>query len=181
MLTSPRLDRFGVVCRLEIYTPEELRAIVIQSARALATQIREDGAIEIACRSRGTPRIANRLLRRVRDYAQIRAGGVIDRQVAHEALDLLEVDSLGLDHVDRRILLTIMEKFAGGPVGLDTLAAATGEEAVTIEDVYEPYLLQLGFINRTPRGRVAMPGAYRHLNVAPPAGEADETRQISLF
>lgn len=181
MLTSPLLDRFGVVCRLEIYTPRELATIVIQSARALTTQIQEDGAAEIACRSRGTPRVANRLLRRVRDFAQIRAGGVIDKQVAHEALNLLEVDTLGLDHVDRRILLTIIEKFAGGPVGLDTLAAATGEEAVTIEDVYEPFLLQLGFINRTPRGRVAMPGAYQHLGLPIPGGEGEEPQQMRFI
>jgi Holliday junction DNA helicase RuvB len=181
MLTSPLLDRFGVVCRLEIYTCEELAAIVIQSARALSTQIQEDGAAEIARRSRGTPRVANRLLRRVRDFAQIRAGGVIDKQVANEALNLLEVDALGLDHVDRRILLTIIEKFAGGPVGLDTLAAATGEEAVTIEDVYEPFLLQLGFINRTPRGRVAMPGAYHHLGLPLPGGDGEEPQQLRLI
>lgn len=179
MLTSPLLDRFGVVCRLEIYSPDELKTIVMQSAGVLQTEVLDEGAAEIACRSRGTPRIANRLLRRVRDYAQIRADGVIDRKVAHEALNLLEVDGLGLDHVDRRILLTIMEKFAGGPVGLDTLAAATGEEAVTIEDVYEPYLLQLGFINRTPRGRVAMPGAYKHLQI--PLPDNGDSQQTKLF
>lgn len=165
MLTSPLYDRFGVICRLEMYTVEELATIVRRSAGILNTQIQREGSAEIAKRSRGTPRIANRLLKRVRDYAQIRADGVITADVAGAGLDLLEVDKLGLDNVDRRILYAMIQKFAGGPVGLDTLAASTGEEAITIEDVYEPYLLQLGFISRTPRGRIAMPAAYQHLGI----------------
>lgn len=164
-LTSPLRDRFGVICRLEMYKPEELQQIVERSARILGIQIAPEGSLEIARRSRGTPRIANRLLKRVRDYAQIKAQGVITKEVADKGLSMLEVDALGLDMVDRNILLTIIEKFEGGPVGLDTLGAAIGEETVTIEDVYEPYLLQLGFIKRTPRGRVAMPLAYRHLGL----------------
>lgn len=166
MLTSPLLDRFGVICRLEIYTPEELATIVNRSAAILNTDIDDGGALEVARRSRGTPRIANRLLKRVRDYAMIRADGKITKDVACRGLEMLEVDELGLDNVDRRVLLAIMQKFNGGPVGLDTLAAATGEEATTIEDVYEPYLLQLGFINRTPRGRIALPNAYKHFGIA---------------
>lgn len=165
MLTSPLYDRFGVICRLEMYNTEELATIIKRSARILNTPIYEEGAIEIAMRSRGTPRIANRLLKRVRDYAQVKADGTITKEVASAGLDMLEVDRLGLDNVDRNILTAIIKKFGGGPVGLDTLAAATGEENVTIEDVYEPYLLQLGFISRTPRGRVAMPAAYEHLGI----------------
>jgi len=165
MLTSPLYDRFGVICRLEMYTPEELSTIIKRSARILKTPIYEEGAIEIALRSRGTPRIANRLLKRVRDYAQVKADGTITKDVAAAGLDMLEVDRLGLDNIDRNILQAIIKKFGGGPVGLDTLAAATGEENITIEDVYEPYLLQLGFISRTPRGRVAMPAAYEHLGI----------------
>lgn len=165
MLTSPLYDRFGVICRLEMYTPQELATIIKRSARILKTPIQEDGAIEIAMRSRGTPRIANRLLKRVRDFAQVKADGEITKDVASAGLDMLEVDKLGLDNVDRNILHAIIKKFGGGPVGLDTLAAATGEENITIEDVYEPYLLQLGFISRTPRGRVAMPAAYEHLGI----------------
>lgn len=165
MLTSPLLDRFGVICRLEMYNRDELATIVRRSSRILDTEIYEEGAQEVAMRSRGTPRIANRLLKRVRDYAQIKADGTITKDVACKGLDMLEVDELGLDNVDRNILLSIIHKFNGGPVGLDTLAAATGEESVTIEDVYEPYLLQLGFINRTPRGRVALPNAYHHLGI----------------
>ena len=165
MLTSPLYDRFGVICRLEMYTPQELATIIKRSARILKTPIHEDGAIEIAMRSRGTPRIANRLLKRVRDFAQVKADGEITKDVASAGLDMLEVDKLGLDNVDRNILHAIIKKFGGGPVGLDTLAAATGEENITIEDVYEPYLLQLGFISRTPRGRVAMPAAYEHLGI----------------
>ena len=165
MLTSPLLDRFGVICRLEMYSVEELSQIVKRSASILGVKIEEDGAKEIAGRSRGTPRIANRLLKRVRDYAMIRADGIITREVAHKGLEMLEVDELGLDSVDRNVMLTIINKFNGGPVGLDTLAAATGEEAITIEDVYEPYLLQLGFINRTPRGRIALPNAYEHFGI----------------
>ncbi len=162
-LTPPLRDRFGVIHRLELYTPEELKSIVKRSAHILNIAIEEEGAEEIARRSRGTPRIANRFLRRVRDYAQVRAEGVITLHAADEGLKMMEVDPLGLDNIDRRLLLAIIEKYGGGPVGLDTLAASTGEEAITIEDVYEPFLLQLGFINRTPRGRVATPLAYRHL------------------
>ncbi len=181
MLTSPLLDRFGVVCRLELYTPQDLKTIVSRSASILGAPIAEEGAQEIARRSRGTPRIANRLLKRVRDFAQIRSDGVITAQVADAGLDLLEVDELGLDSIDRRLLSAIISKFSGGPVGLDTLAASTGEEAGTIEDVYEPYLLQLGFINRTPRGRVATPGAYRHMGIPVPARLMDSEVQASFL
>ena len=169
MLTSPLRDRFGISFRLELYTPEELSVIVLRSAKILKIDCDRDGALEIASRSRGTPRIANRLIRRVRDFAEVKAGGKIDVSVAQEALDMLEVDELGLDRTDRGMLLTMIEKFGGGPVGLDTLAASTGEDATTIEDVYEPYLLQLGFIMRTPRGRVAAPAAYEHLGLTPPS------------
>ncbi|MBQ9964819.1 MAG: Holliday junction branch migration DNA helicase RuvB [Clostridia bacterium] len=165
-LSAPLRDRFGVVCRLEMYTPEELSKIVSRSAGILGITCDEDGALEFASRSRGTPRIANRLLKRVRDFAQVMTGGGITDTVAKEALDRLEVDKLGLDMVDRRMLLAMIQHYNGGPVGLDTLAAVIGEEAVTIEDVYEPYLLQLGFINRTPRGRVVLPAAYAHLGIA---------------
>ena len=165
MLTSPLYDRFGVICRLEMYNSEELTTIIKRSARILNTPVDEEGAAEIAMRSRGTPRIANRLLKRVRDYAQVKADGIITKEIAAAGLDMLEVDRLGLDSVDRNILHAIIKKFHGGPVGLDTLAAATGEENITIEDVYEPYLLQLGFISRTPRGRIAMPAAYEHLGI----------------
>ncbi|MFO7153980.1 MAG: Holliday junction branch migration DNA helicase RuvB [Caldicoprobacter oshimai] len=165
MLTSPLRDRFGVIHRLELYTTDELTRIVIRSAGILGIPIDPEGAREIAARSRGTPRVANRLLKRVRDFAQIKADGVITQEVAREALELLEVDSIGLDEVDRKILRTIIEKYNGGPVGLDTLAASTGEESTTIEDVYEPFLLQMGFIARTPRGRVVTPLAYRHLKI----------------
>lgn len=163
MLTSPLRDRFGIINRMELYNKEELKQIITRSASILGVEIRQDGAEEIAKRSRGTPRIANRLLKRVRDYAQIKADGIITLEVACEALDLLEVDSIGLDEVDRKILLTMIEKFNGGPVGIDTLAASTGEEVVTIEDVYEPYLLQIGFIARTPRGRIVTPLGYKHM------------------
>ena len=165
-LSAPLRDRFGVVCRLEMYTPEELAEIVARSAGILGIACDADGALEIASRSRGTPRIANRLLKRVRDFAQVMTGGGIDATVAQTALDKLEVDELGLDMVDRRMLMAMIQHYNGGPVGLDTLAAVIGEEAVTIEDVYEPYLLQLGFINRTPRGRVVLPAAYAHLGIA---------------
>lgn len=168
MLTNPLRDRFGVICKLDYYTVEELAQIVIRSSSILGAEIQIGGATEIARRSRGTPRIANRLLKRVRDYAQVRADGNITDDVANDALELLGVDSLGLDHVDEKLLYTIIEKFKGGPVGLDTLAASIGEDRNTIEDVYEPYLLQLGFINRGPRGRIAMPLAYEHLNLAYP-------------
>jgi Holliday junction DNA helicase RuvB len=165
MLTSPLRDRFGVISRLELYTPAELKEIVVRSAGILGIEIDDAGAQEIARRSRGTPRITNRLLKRVRDYAQIRADGAITLSVAKEALDMLEVDDIGLDDVDRRLLQAIAFKFDGGPVGLDTLAASTGEESTTIEDVCEPYLLQLGFIARTPRGRILTPLGYRHMNI----------------
>ncbi|MDA8235971.1 MAG: Holliday junction branch migration DNA helicase RuvB [Clostridia bacterium] len=164
-LAAPLRDRFGVISNLEYYTTEELTEIVKRAATILRIDIEPSGAVEIARRSRGTPRIANRLLKRVRDFAQVRAEGVITSPVADQGLGLLEVDQLGLDRVDRKLLLTIIEKFGGGPVGLDTLAAATSEETDTVEDVYEPYLLQLGFLNRTPRGRVATDLAYRHLGL----------------
>lgn len=166
MLTAPLRDRFGLVTRLEYYTAEELKQIILRSAGVLQVEIDEKGAEEIARRSRGTPRLANRLLKRVRDFAQVRYDGVISEQVAVTALDLLAVDRLGLDQNDRSILLTIIEKFDGGPVGLDTLAAATGEDSNTLEDVYEPYLIQNGLLNRTPRGRMATPAAYRHLGLS---------------
>ncbi len=165
-LTAPLRDRFGVSLRLELYTPEELKRIVERSAGILEVEIDPRGAYEIASRSRGTPRIANRLLRRVRDYAQVKADGVITREVADEALSRLEVDKLGLDALDRRMLRAIIEYYNGGPVGLDTLAATINEEAVTLEDMYEPYLLQMGFLTRTPRGRCVTKRAYEHLGIA---------------
>lgn len=165
MLTSPLRDRFGVICRLEMYSPEDLAKIVKRSADILDIPIEDDGAYAISLRSRGTPRIANRLLKRVRDYAQIKGNGIINKKSADNALEMLEVDRLGLDASDRRVLLCMIEKFGGGPVGLDTLAASTGEEDITIEDVIEPFLLQLGFISRTPRGRIVMPAAYHHLGI----------------
>lgn len=163
LLTAPLRDRFGVVQKLEFYMPEELQVIVERSAGVLGVEIEPEGAAEIARRSRGTPRLANRLLKRVRDFAQVKYEGVITREVAEFALDILDVDRLGLDNNDRSILLMMIDKFGGGPVGLDTLAAALGEDAGTLEDVYEPYLLMNGFINRTPRGRVATEAAYHHL------------------
>lgn len=165
LLTSPLRDRFGVINRLEMYTTNELMAIVKRSAGILNIEIDDEGAREIAKRSRGTPRVANRLLKRVRDFAQIKADGFIDIQVSKMALNALEVDEIGLDGVDRNMLMSIIDKFAGGPVGLDTLAASIGEETETIEDVYEPFLLQLGFINKTPRGRVATKLAYEHFGL----------------
>ena len=162
MLTSPLRDRFGIVMRLELYTPDELLHIVERSAKILNIGIDEEGALEIARRSRGTPRVANRLLKRVRDFAEVKGNGYIDAKTADKALSLLEVDKLGLDNTDRKMLLTMIDKFGGGPVGLDTLAYSIGEESVTIEDVYEPYLLQMGFINRTPRGRVVTSAGYKH-------------------
>ncbi|MBZ4665340.1 Holliday junction branch migration DNA helicase RuvB [Mahella sp.] len=165
LLTPPLRDRFGVINRLEMYTVDELKEIVMRSAYLLKTGIDEQGAGEIARRARGTPRVANRLLKRVRDYAQIKADGMIDYAVAKAGLDLLEVDDLGLDEVDRKLLSIMIDKFGGGPVGLDTLSAAVNEQADTIEDVYEPYLLQLGFIDRTPRGRVATRLAYEHMGI----------------
>ncbi len=164
-LTAPLRDRFGVSLRLELYTPEELQMIVERSAGILGIDIEPDGAAEIAKRSRGTPRIANRMLRRVRDFAQVRAGGVITKAVADQALTRLEVDHMGLDSLDRRMLRSIIEFYGGGPVGLETLAATINEEAITLEDVYEPYLLQQGFLTRTPRGRCVTRKAYEHLNI----------------
>ena len=165
LLSAPLRDRFGVVHHLEFYNVEELKTIIVHSAKKLEVKIDEEGAIELARRSRGTPRLANRLLKRVRDFAQVQYNGEITKDVASFALDLLEVDKLGLDQNDRNILLTIIEKFQGGPVGLDTLAAAIGEDAGTIEDVYEPYLVKNGFINRTPKGRVATEFAYHHFGI----------------
>jgi len=164
-LSAPLRDRFGVVLRLELYTPEELSKIVSRSAGILTVPMEPEGAMEIARRSRGTPRIANRMLRRVRDFAQVKAGGVITRNVADEALTALEVDYLGLDAIDRRMLRSIIDNYRGGPVGLETLAATINEEAVTLEDVYEPYLMQLGFLTRTPRGRCVTQKAYAHLHI----------------
>lgn len=177
MLTGPLRDRFGVISRLEFYTPEELTEIVTRAADIFNVAIEKEGALEIARRSRGTPRVANRLLKRVRDYAQVRADGVITRDVADRALAMLEVDAIGLDNVDHKLLATMAHKFGGGPVGLETLAAATSEEADTIEDVYEPFLIQLGFINRTPRGRVLTPLGYQHLGLNC-QGEPAEQEQL---
>ena len=174
-LSAPLRDRFGVTLRLELYTPEELATIVTRSAGILNVEIEPEGAMEIARRSRGTPRIANRMLRRVRDFAQVVADGVITRKVADQALLALEVDFLGLDQVDRRMLRAIIENYGGGPVGLETLAATIGEESVTLEDVYEPYLMQIGFLTRTPRGRCVTRKAYEHLHIDRP-----ESEQLSL-
>lgn len=165
LLTAPLRDRFGVVNRLEFYTTEELKVIVLRSANVLNVQIEESGAIEIARRSRGTPRLANRLLKRVRDFAQVKYDGIISEEVAKFALDLLEVDKLGLDHIDRNILMIMIQNFKGGPVGLETLAAAIGEDSGTIEEVYEPYLIKNGLIQRTPRGRTVTEAAYHHLGL----------------
>ncbi len=172
MLTNPLRDRFGIVARLEFYTPEEVRRIVDRSAGLLRVEIAPEGALEIARRSRGTPRVANRLLRRVRDYAQVKADGAITRAVADAALTMLDVDQVGLDVMDRKLLLAVMEKFAGGPVGVDNLAHAIGEERDTIEDVLEPFLIQSGFLQRTPRGRMATVSAYRHFGLAAPGRPA---------
>ena len=169
LLTAPLRDRFGVISHLEYYSEEELCTIIERSARVLGVIIDPAGAMELARRSRGTPRLANRFLRRVRDFALVTGDGIITEETAAEALDLLEVDTLGLDSTDRKILLTMMEKFGGGPVGLDTLAAATGEDAGTLEDVYEPYLIKNGLINRTPKGRVVTERAWTHLGLMPPA------------
>lgn len=168
LLTAPLRDRFGIIHRLEFYSVEELQTIIMHSARILEAPVDPAGAMEMARRSRGTPRLANRILKRVRDYAQVKHDGVITEEVAVTALDLMDVDKLGLDHIDRNILLTMIQKFGGGPVGLDTLAAAIGEDSGTIEDVYEPYLLKNGFINRTPRGRVATDLTYQHLGLEIP-------------
>ena len=173
-LSAPLRDRFGVTLRLELYTPEELAKIVTRSAGILNVDIVPEGAYEIARRSRGTPRIANRMLRRVRDFAQVRADGVITKDVADKALCALEIDYLGLDPVDRRMMEAIIDNYGGGPVGLDTLAATIGEESVTLEDVYEPYLMQLGFLTRTPRGRCVTQKAYQHLHKPIPGGAAPE-------
>ena len=165
LLTAPLRDRFGVICKMDFYTESELKKIILRSANVLNIEIDDAGAQEMARRSRGTPRLANRLLKRVRDFAQVQYDGKIDYEVARASLDRMEVDKIGLDRSDRLILMTIMEKFSGGPVGLDTLAAAIGEDAGTIEDVYEPYLIQNGFINRTPKGRVATQLCYKHFGI----------------
>ena len=178
-LTAPLRDRFGVVLRLELYTPEELAKIITRSADILGIKINEEGALELASRSRGTPRIANRLLKRVRDFSEVISDGMIDLKVAQTALDKLEIDELGLDQNDRRMLIAMIKYYHGGPVGLETLAAAIGEEAVTIEDVYEPYLMQIGFLSRTPRGRCVTAAAYEHLGFKAPSDTA--AAQGSLF
>ncbi|MBO7738321.1 MAG: Holliday junction branch migration DNA helicase RuvB [Clostridia bacterium] len=177
-LTGPLRDRFGMLFRLELYTPDELASIVIRSAGILGTPITEEGAYEIARRSRGTPRLANRFLKRVRDFAEVKGNGTIDKDIADIALSALDVDSLGLDSVDRRMLNAIIKNFGGGPVGLETLSAVIGEESITLEDVYEPYLMQLGFINRTPRGRCATPAAYEHLGLPVPG--VKDTQQLLM-
>jgi len=178
-LTSPLMGRFGMVLRLDYYQPEDLQMIVVRSAGILKCRIEMDGAFEISRRSRGTPRVANRLLRRVRDYAEIKADGVITQSVAAAALDMLEVDASGLDGMDRLLLRTIIEKFGGGPVGIETLSSALSEERETLEDVYEPFLIQCGFVNRTSRGRVATELAYKHLKIELPRGTAE--RQLTIF
>ena len=175
LLSSPLRSRFGIVLRLEFYTHEDLQIIVERSADILGVEVDEAGALEIASRSRGTPRIANRLLRRVRDYAQVRGAGKIDLPTAQAALQMLEVDRHGFDEVDRKLLLTIIEKYQGGPVGVNTLAAALAEEQDAIEEIYEPFLIQIGFLNRTPRGRVATQLAYEHFGITP------NRKQSSLF
>lgn len=179
-LSAPLRDRFGILFRLEMYKPEELAQIVRRSASILEIDAEDAGIMEIARRSRGTPRIANRMLKRVRDYAQVRGGGVISLDVAREAIAMQGVDELGLDKVDRAVLGTMMDKFGGGPVGLDTLAATTGEDAVTIEDVYEPYLMQLGFLMRTPRGRMCTPAAWEHMKRTPPGQGSNNQLKMEL-
>jgi Holliday junction DNA helicase RuvB len=176
LLTAPLRGRFGIVHRLDYYSQEDLRFIVTRSARILGVPMEPEGAAEIARRSRGTPRIANRLLRRVRDFAQVRANGVITAGVARDACALLAVDEHGFDEVDRKLLLTIIDKFGGGPVGVGTIAAAISEETDAIEDIYEPYLLQIGFLDRTPRGRMATPRAYEHFQRTMPAGAAPQKK-----
>jgi Holliday junction DNA helicase RuvB len=173
MLTNPLRDRFGIVARLEFYSQDELATIVRRSARLLQVSLNDDGAVEIACRSRGTPRVANRMLRRVRDYAQVKADGTVSKAVAEAALKMLDVDVLGLDLMDRKLLLAVIEKFSGGPVGLDNLAHAIGEDAETIEDVLEPFLIQQGYLQRTLRGRIATLSAYRHFGIVAPAAARD--------
>ena len=179
-LSAPLRDRFGILFRLEMYKPEELASIVSRSASILGVEADPEGILEIARRSRGTPRIANRMLKRVRDYAQVKAGGRITYEVAREAIAMQGVDELGLDHTDRKVLECMMDKFGGGPVGLDTLAATTGEDAVTIEDVYEPFLMQLGFLMRTPRGRVCTPAAWEHMKRAMPSSAAENQLKFEL-
>jgi Holliday junction DNA helicase RuvB len=179
LLTPPLRDRFGVILRVEFYEPDDLRQIVLRSSQLLEIPIRDAGALEIAKRARGTPRIANRLLRRVRDFAEVEADGVISEEVAHRALDMLEVDGHGLDKMDRHIMLTIIEKFDGGPIGLNSLSAAVSEEKDTIEDVYEPFLIQKGFIKRTPQGRIATKRAYKHFGI--PLSSAGDSAQKKLF
>lgn len=173
-LSAPLRDRFGMILRLEMYTPEQLAAIVRRSADILGIGMDADGALEIATRSRGTPRIANRLLKRARDFAEVVGNGVIDKDTAKLALSRMEIDPLGLDNIDRTLLTSMIQFYNGGPVGLDTIAAAIGEESVTIEDVYEPYLMQLGFLSRTPRGRMVTPAGYKHLGIPYPGSEAPE-------
>lgn len=180
LLTSPLRDRFGVIQRLELYNPEELATIIKRSSGIIGVSMDEKGAMELAIRSRGTPRIANRLLKRVRDYCEIEGKGIIDLEITKEALDLFEVDAVGLDEIDRIMLLTIAEKFNGGPVGLDTLAASIGEEKNTIEEVYEPYLIQLGFLSKTPRGRVITKGGYAHLGIELSGDAITENGQIKI-
>jgi Holliday junction DNA helicase RuvB len=177
MLTNPLRDRFGIVARLEFYTPEELTRIVVRSARLLEIALEADGALEIARRSRGTPRVANRLLRRVRDYAEVRAGGRITHEVADAALSMLDVDASGLDVMDRKLLRCVLDKFGGGPVGVDNLSAAIGEERDTIEDVLEPFLIQQGFLQRTNRGRIATALSFRHFGLVPPAAAGELFRE----
>ena len=180
-MTTPLRDRFGVILKLELYTPEELATIVRRSTGILGMEITDDGAIEIASRSRGTPRIANRLLKRVRDFAQVKGDGSIDSEIANYALNRLEIDNLGLDNVDRKMLEAIIKFYDGGPVGLETLAATVGEEAVTLEDMYEPYLMQIGFLNRTPRGRCVTRMAYEHLGIPYHAKMPTQDEQLKLF
>ncbi len=175
-ISAPLRDRFGVLTRLELYKPEELKDIVIRSAGILGIPVDPEGAMEIAMRSRGTPRIVNRLLKRVRDYAEVKGDGTITREIADVALQALEIDHLGLDAIDRRMLESIIVNFGGGPVGLETLAATIGEESITLEDVYEPYLLQIGFLSRTPRGRMVTPNAYRHLGLKPVGQQVEQLR-----
>ncbi len=183
-LTTPLRDRFGVLLRLELYTVEELAIIIKRSAKILGVKIDNEGALELASRSRGTPRIANRLLKRVRDFAQVRGNGIIDRETASAALNILEIDELGLDNIDRRMLETIITYYGGGPVGLETLAATVGEEAITLEDVYEPYLMQIGYLSRTPRGRCATRLAYEHLGITwrePEKRDDAAASQLDIF
>ena len=180
LLTSPLRDRFGVIQRLELYNPEELATIIRRSSGIIGIEMDDEGAVELAIRSRGTPRIANRLLKRVRDYCEIEGRGIIDLKITREALELFEVDAVGLDEIDRIMLKTIVEKFDGGPVGIDTLAAAIGEEKNTIEEVYEPYLIQLGFLSKTPRGRVITSRGYAHLGLEVLMNEAHNPQQLKI-